>query len=323
MGSPPEMKSLLVIQPYSFDEIVHGLQVIQSLAWARPDCRISWVVSEEFAGLVEASPYVRETIVFSPQAGWSGFLALRRSMKIKMFDTVWDMAGVLRSGLLTSAVLSNDKWGRADARQGAGYFYKQRVALPTGAGPHHTLDILQHFLRAAGVPQRLFFPMELKPGETVAWESFFAGDPRHTFLLFTDGGAKTESWSNYNELTAFILGKIPESRVVWCAMKKAQPKIVVPADRFLNLTGCSLREMLTLVRQPATFIGTASGPMHLSAAAGNPVLALFGAGEPRRSGPYPVDAAKHLVVSAPGGQLSKLTPATVMTALEELRQRSL
>jgi len=317
------MKSLLVIQPFSFDEIVHGLQVIQSLAWARPECRISWVVSEEFAELVQASPYVRETIVFSQQAGWGEFLALRRRLKIKMFDTVWDMAGVLRSGLLTSAVLSNDKWGRADARPGAGFFYKQRIALPPGPGPHHSLDFLQPFLRAAGVPQRLFFPMELRPGAAFSWEGFFTGDPHNAFLIYTDSAGKTKAWTSYNELTAFILGKIPESRVVWCAAEKCQPHIVIPEGRFLNLTGCPLGEVLSLVRQPATFIGTDSGPMHLSAAAGNPVLALFGAVEPRHTGPYPLDAAKHLVVSAPEGQLAKLTPADVMTALEELRQRSL
>jgi ADP-heptose:LPS heptosyltransferase len=41
----------------------------------------------------------------SAQAGGE-FFALRRKLEIKMFDAVWDMAGVLRSGLLTSAVKS-------------------------------------------------------------------------------------------------------------------------------------------------------------------------------------------------------------------------
>ena len=317
------MKSLLVIQPFSLGEIVHGLQVVQSLVWARPDCRITWIVSEEFSDLVHASPYVRETIVFSQKAGWGEFLALRRKLKIKMFDAVWDMAGVLRSGLLAGAVITNEKWGRADAPKGAGFFYNKRIVLPSSPGPHHSLDILQCFLRAAGVPQRLYFPMELKPGVSCAWETFFSGDPRNTFVIFTDSRTKAKRWQHYNELTAFILDKITESRVVWCAAEKTQPNIVVPKGRFVNLTGCPLNEMIALVRQPATFIGSNTGPMHLSAASGNPVLALIGADEPREYGPYPLDAAKHKVVTAPDGQLAKLTPAAVMTALEELRQRSL
>lgn len=317
------MKSLLVIQPFSFSEIVHGLQVVQSLAWARPDCRITWVVSEEFAALVQASPYVRETIVYAQKDGWGELFALRRKLEIKMFDAVWDMAGVFRSGLLTSAVKSLEKWGRADARQFAGYFYNRRITLPTGPLPHHTLDILQHFLRAAGVPQRLYFPLELKPTDkTYAWADFFTGDPRSTFVVFPASRTKAEAWPFYSELTAFIFEKIPGSRIIWCALEKTQPKCSMPADRFMNLTGCPLTEMLALAHQPATYVGNESGLMHLSAASGNPVLALFGVGEPRQTGPYPADAAKHFTVSAPERRLDKLQPAAVLAALEELRQRS-
>jgi ADP-heptose:LPS heptosyltransferase len=318
------MKSLLVIQPFSFSEIVHGLQVVQSLAWARPDCRITWVVSEEFAELVQASPYVRETIVYSQRAGWGEFFSLRRKLEIKMFDAVWDMAGVLRSGLLTSAVKSLEKWGRTDARQFSGHSYHKRITPPNGPGPHQALDILSPFLRAAGVPLRLYFPMELKPaGKAYPWEEFFSGDPRNTFVVFPDNRTKAETWPYYSELSAFILEKIPDSRIVWYAFEKTQPVCVMPAPRFLNITGCPLAEMLALARQPATFVGNESGPMHLSAALGNPVLALFGLSDSREAGPYPLDAAKHHTVSAPDRQLAKLQPAAVLAALEELRQRSL
>jgi ADP-heptose:LPS heptosyltransferase len=282
------------------------------------------VVSEEFAELVQASPYVRETIVFSQRAGWGEFFALRRKIEIKMFDAVWDMAGVFRSGLLVSAVKSLEKWGRPDARQFSGTFYNRRISPPMGAGPHHGLDILQPFLRAAGVPQRLYFPMELKPsGSTYAWEEFFSGDPRTTFVIFPDNGTKNKAWPYYSELTAFILEKIPDSRAVWCGMEKTQPKCSMPGGKFLNLTGSPLAEMVALLRQPATFVGNESGPMHLAAASGNPVLALFGSSDPRQMGPYPVDAAKHLAVPAPDGNWDKLLPAAVMTALAELRQRSM
>ena len=318
------MKSLLVIQPFSLGEIVHGLQVVQSLAWARPDWRITWVVSEEFADLVQASPYVRETIVFSQRAGWGEFFALRRKLEIKLFDVAWDMAGVLRSGLLISAVKALEKWGRADARQFSGSFCNNRITPPTGSGPHHALDILQLFLRAAGVPQRLYFPLELKPaGKSYAWEEFFSGDPRNAFVVFPDNRTKAKAWPYYSELTAFIFEKIPDSRIIWCATEKIHPSCSMPASRFLNLTGCPFTEMIALVRQPATYVGKESGPMHLSAALGNPVLALVGPSDARVRGPYPVDAAKHRAVPAPDGRLEKLQPAAVLAALEELRLRTL
>ena len=317
------MKSLLVIQPFALGEIVHGLQVVQSLAWARSECRISWVVSEEFSELVKASPYIRDTVVYSQTAGWGAWYALRRNLETRYFDAVWDLAGTRRSALLASAVKAPEKWGRGDAAKGAGFFYNRRIAPPTGTGPYHGLDILQPFLRAAGVPQRLFFPLELKAGPTFAWADFFVGDPRNTFVVFAEDRSKPKVWTYFSELTAFILDKIPDSRVVWCADEKTQPNCVAPSARFLNLTGCPLTEMIALLRQPATFIGQERGPMHLSAALGNPVLAIFGSAEPRQCGPYPLDAAKHRVVQAPDGRLANLQPAAVLAALDELRQRPL
>jgi len=70
------------------------------------------------------------------------------------------------------------------------------------------------------------------------------------------------------------------------------------------------------VRQPATFIGNDSGPMHLAAASGNRVLAIFGPTSPRRFGPFPLELPKHRVVEAPAGRLDRLEPAAVLAALQ-------
>ena len=317
------MQSLLVIKPSSLGDIVHALQVVQTFARERPDCRISWVVRERFAGLVQAAPFVQEVIIFRRRGGWWAFLQLLRQLRGKQFDAVWDMQGLLRSGLMTAAARAPLKWGRTDAREGAGFFYNRTVGTPTSPGPHHALEILQAFLPAAGVRPRLDFPLKLKTETAYKWRPFFAGDPRNSFVIFTDSRGAEKEWPRYNELTALIFQAIPESRVVWCAGQAATPEITVPAGRFLNLTGCPLDEMIALVRRPATFIGNDSGPMHLSAASGNRVLAIFGPTAPQRFGPFPLDNPKHRAVQAPEGRLADLDPAAVLAALEELRARVL
>jgi len=253
--------------------------------------------------------------------GWRAFLGLLRQLRQRRFDAVWDMQGLLRSGLMTGAARSPEKWGRPDAREGAGFFYNRRVARPVGEGPHHALEILQPFLAGAGVAPRLVFPLGLRPGPAFGWQGFFSGDPRSTFVVFTDSRGAGKEWPRFDELTALIFQSIPDSRVVWCAGKPARPTAAVPSERFLNLTGCPLEEMIALVRQPATFIGNDSGPMHLSAASGNRVLAIFGPTSPRRFGPFPPEAAKHRTVQAPDGRLDRLEPAAVLAALDELRSR--
>jgi ADP-heptose:LPS heptosyltransferase len=313
------MQSLLVIKPSSLGDIVHALQVVQTLARERPDCRISWVVRERFAGLVQAAPFVHETIIFRRRDGWGAYVRLLRQLRQRRFDAVWDMQGLLRSGLMTAAVHAPQKWGRRDSREGAGIFYNRRVELPDSAGPHHALDILLQFLRADGVPPRLDFPLQLKPGPGFPWQQFFTGDARSNFVIFTDSRGAEKQWPHFNELTTEIFRAIPDSRVAWCAGKAAKPGLPVPAERFLNLTGCPMDQMIALVRQPAVFIGNDSGPMHLSAASGNRVLAIFGPTSPRRFGPFPLEARKHRVVEAPGGQLDRLPVDEVMKALLELR----
>ena len=58
-------------------------------------------------------------------------------------------------------------------------------------------------------------------------------------------------------------------------------------DRAVNLGGrTTLRELACLYRQAALVITTDSGPMHLAAAVGTPVVALFGPTDPARTGPY-------------------------------------
>jgi len=94
-----------------------------------------------------------------------------------------------------------------------------------------------------------------------------------------------------------------------------------PDGRFLNLTGCPLDEMIELCRQPSIFVGNDSGPMHLSAAVGNKVLAIFGPTSPLRFGPWPIGAARTHAVQAPAGVLADLHPEAVFIALQELRSR--
>ncbi|MBM3864132.1 MAG: glycosyltransferase family 9 protein, partial [Verrucomicrobia bacterium] len=93
------------------------------------------------------------------------------------------------------------------------------------------------------------------------------------------------------------------------------PDFPAPGERFLNLTGCPFEEMLALARQPSVFIGNDSGPMHLSAAVGNRVLAIFGPTAPERFGPWPPESTRTLAVRAPGGNLEQLPAATVFASL--------
>ncbi len=316
------MNSLLVIKPSSLGDIVHGLQVVQTVARRRPGLRITWVVRDRFAGLVEAAPFVHEILRFRRREGWRAQWRLLAELRRRRFDAVWDLQGLLRSGLMTAAARAPEKWGRRDAREGARWFYNRWAERPAGPGPGHAVDILLGFAAAAGVPALLQFPLELRPAPAYPWQGFFAGDPRRTVVMITDSRRAAKQWPGFDELTRLVLERRPDTRVAWSAAARAAPRGALPADRFLNLTGCPLEEMLALVRQPSVFVGNDNGPMHLAAATGHRVLAIFGPTSPERFGPYPPASPRHAVVTAPAGRLDQLAPAVVCAALEALCDRA-
>ncbi len=292
---------------------------MQTVARQIPHCQITWIARDRFAGLPESAPFIHEVIPFRRREGWKGIREIMRTLRTRQFGAVWDLQGLLRSGLMTFAARSPHKWGRTDSREGAAFFYNKRVELPAGPGPHHALAVLQSFARAANLDDEIHFPLNLRPGPAFPWKPFFDGDPRNRFVIFTDSRGVEKEWPRFDELTRLIWNEIPDSRVAWCAGNRVELP-GAPTGRFLNLTGCPFDEMIELARQPSTFIGNDSGPMHLSAAVGNRVLAIFGPTSPLRFGPWPINSPRTQNVVAPDGVLKNLEPAEVLRALQKLRE---
>jgi ADP-heptose:LPS heptosyltransferase len=314
-GKSTDIKRLLVIKPSSLGDIVHGLQVLQTVARQLPECRVTWVARDRFADLVRAAPFVHKVIGFERKRGLHGLLDVMKTLRGLSFDEVWDMQGLLRSGLMAAAANAPVKCGRRDNRECAGMFYNRRVGLPAGNGPHHAIRILQEFPKRLGLDAEIAFPLALKPAEKFPWSSFFDGDSARRFVIFTDSRGAEKEWKGFSLLTRLILEQIADSRVAWCAGAPTRPDFVVPENRFLNLSGCPFGEMLALARQPSVFIGNDSGPMHLSAAVGNRVLAIFGPTAPERFGPWPPGSPRTSAVRAPDGVLAKLSAEAVFHAL--------
>src|SRR5580692_10594390 len=136
------MTELLIIKPSSLGDIVQGLQVATSLKAQRSDLRISWIVREMFAPIVRACEAIDHVYVFDRAGGAKGFLRLMREVRQTKFDYVFDMQGLLRTGLMTKRVRAKHKVGRSDAREWAGLFYTEKVQLPPGGRRSHSMDIL-------------------------------------------------------------------------------------------------------------------------------------------------------------------------------------
>lgn len=316
------MTELLIIKPSSLGDIVHGLQVATSLKAQRPDLRISWVVREIFAPIVRACEAVDKVYVFERNAGAKGFLKLTRELRKTSFDYVFDMQGLLRTGLMTSRVQAKKKVGRSDAREMSGLFYDEKVPLPADGRNSHALEILLQFAPVLGAKPELRGPLRFREVEGLHLRFADTRGGGKPIVMFPDSRRAEKCWGGFKQLTELILRENKNRKVIWAGSNYVHDRGAFPPAQFFNLTGnTSLVSLPALIQRADWVIANDSGPMHLAAALGVHVMGIFGPTDPRQFGPYPLNAPGHVVVPAPVGDLKLLSAKDVYSRFLRARAR--
>ncbi len=316
------MIKLLLIKPSSLGDIVHGLQVATSLKEQVADLHISWVVREIFSPIVRACDAIDEVYVFERAGGAKGFLRLTHELRKRHFDFVFDMQGLLRTGLMTSRVLADRKIGRSDAREWSGVFYDEKVPLPKDGKRSHALEILLQFCPVLGAKAELRGTLKFRDVERLKLRFADARGGGRPIVMFVDSRRAEKCWSGFKQLTELILREDKNRKVLWAGSSYVHDRGAYSPAQFYNLTGnTSLVSLPALVRRADWVIANDSGPMHLAAAMGVHVLGIFGPTDPRLFGPYPLNAPGNVVVQAPVGDLKLLSAKDVYSRFQRARAR--
>jgi ADP-heptose:LPS heptosyltransferase len=316
------MTELLIIKPSSLGDIIHGLQIATSLRAQRDDLRISWIVREMFAPLVRICAAVDRVYVFERMGGAKSFLKLMREVRKTKFDYVFDMQGLLRTGLMTSRARARHKVGRTDAREWSGIFYDEKVPLPPGGRRSHALDILLQFCPVLGAKPELQGKLTFRQAEDLNLKFAEGKGGGRPYLMFPDSRRPEKRWGGFKQLTEMLLREDRSRKVVWAGSNFLPDRGSFPRSQFLNLTGnTSLVSLPALVRRAEWVITNDSGPMHLAAASGVRVFAVFGPTDPLLYGPYPIGGPTNFVIQAPVGDLKLLSARDVFARFQKIRSR--
>jgi heptosyltransferase-1 len=320
--APASMTELLVIKPSSLGDIVQGLRVATSIKAQRADLRISWIVREMFAPIVRACEAVDHVYVFQRSGGAKSFLKLMREVRATKFDYVFDMQGLLRTGIMTKQTRAKHKVGRSDAREWAGMFYDQRIPLPPDGRRSHSLDILLQFCRVLGEKPEVRGHLKFREVDSLNLKFADGRGGARPFVLFPDSRRADKKWGGFKQLTEMILREDKSRKVVWAGSNFLPDRGTFPASQFLNLTGnTSLVSLPALVKRAEWVVTNDSGPMHLAAALGVKVYAIFGPTDPQLYGPYPIGGPLNHVIQAPVGDLKLLSVRDVYTRFQKIRGR--
>ncbi len=312
------MNRILIIKPSSLGDIIHGLVVAQSIREQLPDCQIAWVAQDRFAPVVKSCPTVDRTIVFHRYGGPATWLRLAQELHDQEYDYALDFQGLARSALMLMQARARHKLGRADAREGAVWTYPAKVEMPPAGAKAHAIEVLLRFLPAMGLEPRLGSPIKLG---TAPLPSPFEDLPaRRPIVITPNSRDAVKEWPGFVELTRLILTRHPGIPVVWDSHRKWEtPPDLADCAHFFNLTTLTtLPQMNNLIQSARMVIANDSGPIHIAAAVGAPVVACFGPTPAERFGPYPLDRPTHRVVCAPDGDLKRLPPEEVLRAVTDL-----
>ncbi len=313
------MPHLLIIQPSPLGDIVHGLQVAASLKAQRPELRISWIVRDILEPLVRDCEVVERTYLFHRSEGLRGFLKLMREVRQTQFDYVFDMQGLLRTGLMTWLARAPLKVGRSDAREGATLFYRRKIPLPPEGKQSHALEILLQFCPVLEAQAELRGELRFREAADLNLGFVEGNRGQKPILIFPDSRLDEKRWNGFRQLTDLLLRDGSGRKVLWAGNNLLSYRENFPEGQFLNLTGnTSLASLAALVRRADWVICNDSGPMHLAAALGVKTLGLFGPTDPRLFGPYPLSSPTNHVVQAPVGDLRLLTARDVYTRFARL-----
>lgn len=289
--NPPER--ILLIKPSAIGDVVHALPVLNLLRTRWPAAKISWLVTPTCAGLLEGHPQLDEVILFERKQfghAWRSPAAAKalwqfsRDLRDRHFDLVIDLQGLLRSGWLAWETRAATRIGFGNARELGWIFYTHRVPIETTE--QHAVDRYLAVAAALGCKSELVeFHFATTDEDRAAVDAMLPAGRRFAVLLPGTNWA-TKRWP----VEHFAACVEPlKSRFGLETVIAGGPGDSSLAAKIAGLNLCgktTLRQLVALLERAELVIANDSGPMHIAAALGKPLVTPFGPTNPVRTGPY-------------------------------------
>ncbi len=296
--------NILIVKPSSLGDIVHTLPVVPLLRKHWPEAVISWVVNEEYARLLDLCPDIDHVLVFrrhrwNRPRHWPELYSFLHELRQQKPDLCLDFQGLFRSGLISRLSGAKRRVGFRSAREGATCFYTESV-LPPKEMQHavqRNVFLLQNALQIDDPVQNSGISCsQVDMDNMQRLLRNYDVDGRSVFLTVAPAArwqAKTwppdffidvlrEVWSRQPDLPVLLLGTATERPLGEIITDECGRQ-----GRIVNLMGeTDLGTLVAVLRHTRVLLTNDSGPMHLAAMLGTPVVALFGPTDPLLTGPY-------------------------------------
>jgi lipopolysaccharide heptosyltransferase I len=290
-------RKILIVLLGSIGDVVRALPLLGRLRRAFPEAHIAWAVEPKSAPILEQHPWLDELIVYDRRhAPWSFFGFLRRIGR-GGFDLTLDLQRHLKSGIISRVSRAVDRIGFASVNtKEFNHRFATRHIEPQ---PRMRLKLMQYqaFGDALGIePAPIAFGLALPAEEHTRACDLIAATPRPRLAVIL--GSSWPSRLYFPEMIAATIRELaqPKDGRAFHPILIGGPDETALAAQVMselgqiavtNLAGrTGLRDLIGIFDECDAAFGPDSGPMHIAAAVGCPIVSLWGSTTPERSAPW-------------------------------------
>jgi heptosyltransferase I len=336
----------LIVRLSSIGDIVHALPAAAALAETFPQAQIHWVVEKRHSLLLEGNPHVRRIVTLATLEWrkhltssatwleiWKGSSDLRRNFYSAALDFqgLWKSAVVAWLSRAQERIGFSERWLREPS---AGILYTQRVS------PRERVHVVRENMalveRLGARTERWQFPLPWSDDDDAYVNALVNALASDGFIIVNPGGGwRSKCWSpeNYTALIRQLV--VTRHEMVLLTGSPAEEPVINEilqgaATRRARYAPTTLVQYIALARRARLFIGGDTGPLHLAAAVGTPIVGIYGPTDPVRNGPFaPNDIAlsnrgpvNHTRRDASPAYLPGISVPAVLAAVEERLARA-
>lgn len=309
---------VLIVRLSSLGDVIHAIPAVAALRRGLPEAELVWVVEGPYRELVEICAPV-DALVVSNTRQWARAIRSRetwtasrhflRELRLHGRDAVAiDFQGLIKSAAIARASGAGERFGfdvRAIREPLARLFLNRAVSVDRSA---HVVDQNRALARAAGAADGPadFSSISAFPSDKSGGLGGFGG----AVVVHAGAGQPRKLWpeERFVDLGRRLRGRGLRVVVAWGPGERERAARIASGAGAELAPDTGLRELAFLLAGARLVVSADSGPLHLAAALGVPLVGLYGPTSARRNGPY--GQLDHCVTS-PENAMETITVAMV------------
>jgi lipopolysaccharide heptosyltransferase II len=279
-----QFHNVLLVRTDRIGDVVLSLPMITLLRSHLPRARLSMLLREYTRELAEGHEGIDGILTYDRQGEPKPFFRLLSELRSQRFDLVVVAHPTVRLGLLLF-------FAGIPVRVGSGFrwysfFFNRKVFEHRRTAEKHEAEYNLSLLRSIGCPWSAVLAPTLAPGRSAEMaakkvrDEFDLRDSESVAVLHPGSGGSARDWSpqNFGALAKLLHAEGIRVVVTGIAQEENLVQTVVEGSGWvaIPLIGrLSLMELAAFLRSAALFVSNSTGPLHIAAAVGVPVIAFY------------------------------------------------